>query len=268
MNMLGDTLEKIAFEKAGIIKQGVPVVIGEKHPATTAVFRERAESLKAPLTFADQQRYVADWKFEKNELVAEVTSSKDQEKEFYRLDLTGIYQLKNLLTMLEAVHGLELKGWNLGASAVHKGLKTVRKSTGLHGRWEVIHENPTVILDVAHNEDGIRQIVSQFEITDHEDLHIVIGMVRDKETYRILSLLPRQAAYYFTKAWIPRALPEDQLAEMGGAVGLKGHVYENVNVALETAMENAGPRDLIIVCGSVFLVGELNTRLAKRGQEH
>ena len=257
MNMLGDTLPAIAGEKAGIIKKGVPVVIGETHPETTAVFDKKAALEGAPLTYADHHRFVADWSYDRHILVAEVTTLPSNDKDYYRLDLGGIYQIKNLVTVLEAVRILKSQGWQLEHEAVHHALEHVRRLTGLHGRWEVIRENPTVALDVAHNEDGIRQLVRQIELTDHETLHIVIGMVKDKEIYKVLDLLPRQAHYYFTRAQIPRALPEDQLAEQAGMQGLQGRAYPTVMEAVHAATAHARAKDLVVVCGSVFVVGEV-----------
>ncbi|HTI10586.1 MAG TPA: folylpolyglutamate synthase/dihydrofolate synthase family protein, partial [Puia sp.] len=201
VNLLGDTLGKIAYEKAGIIKKGVPVVIGEFHPETAPVFEARAQEETAPLVFADRQRYVSDWKYERHILVAEVTNSPvSDDKVYYHLDLSGIYQARNLITVLEAVTILHSQGWKLEHAVVQKALREVKKLTGLHGRWELIHEHPDVVLDVAHNEDGVRQLVRQIEVTDHEELHVVLGMVNDKDISKVLSLLPRAATYYFTRA--------------------------------------------------------------------
>jgi len=258
MNMLGDTLPLIAGEKAGIIKKGVPVVVGESHVETAEVFRHKAAAEGAPIVFADQQRTVFDWTYKRHHLVAGVgTSPVADNKEFYELDLPGVYQTKNLVTVLGAVHELRAMGWKLEQPAVEQGLKHVKKLTGLHGRWELIHEHPDVILDVAHNEDGMRQLVRQIEVTDHEELHIVLGMVGDKDIQRALALLPATAAYYFTRADIPRALPEDKLAAQAGAFGLRGHTYPSVAEALKAARSHAKARDLVIVCGSVFVVGEV-----------
>jgi len=258
MNMLGDTLDKIAFEKAGIIKKNTPVVVGEYHPETQKVFTEKAAQENADLHFADKKRFVAEWKFQKHELVAEMTSVHDNEKKYYHLDLTGIYQLKNLVTVIEAIHILQSKGFNISESDIQKGLRHVKKLTGLHGRWEIIHESPKLVLDVGHNEDGIRQIVRQIEITDHENLHIVLGMVKDKEAEKILAILPKHGNYYFTKAQIPRALPEDELAATAKALGLNGAHYPFVKDALQAALNRAGKKDLLLVCGSVFVVGEVD----------
>jgi dihydrofolate synthase/folylpolyglutamate synthase len=258
MNLLGDTLPRIAYEKAGIIKKEVPVVIGEQHPETAPVFEERAREEGASLVYADRQRFVSDWKYERHTLVAEIaTSPVADDKVYYHLDLTGIYQTRNLVTVLEAVRILHGKGWKLEHDAVHAGLRQVKKLTGLHGRWELVHEQPDIILDVAHNEDGIRQLVRQIEVTDHEELHIVLGMVNDKDITKVLSLLPPAATYYFTRAQIPRALPEEQLAEKARAAGLDGNTYPTVAAALQAAKAHAKPRDLVLVCGSVFVVGEV-----------
>ncbi len=258
MNLLGPTLPAIANEKAGIIKPRIPVVIGELHPESAPVFLEKAASDNSPLTFADQRRYVTDWKYGRHTLEVEVsTSPVAAEVEWFTLDLAGIYQTHNLVTVLEAVHVLRQDGWNLDPSAVHRALRQVRHLTGLHGRWELIHEHPDIILDVAHNEDGIRQLLRQIEVTDHEQLHLVLGMVKDKAIDRVLALLPRQATYYYTRARIPRALPEQELAAAAAASGLRGQHYPTVAEALQAAKSRARPKDLIIVCGSVFVVAEV-----------
>ena len=258
MNLLGNTLAAIAFEKAGIIKPGVPVVVGESHPETAPIFEQRAHEEQSPIRFADKHHYISDWKYDRHTLTAEVaTSPIADDKQYYTLDLAGIYQTKNLITVLEAVHALNAKGWKLPHQSVERALRQVKKLTGLHGRWEIIHEHPDVILDVAHNEDGIRQLLRQIELTDHEELHIVLGMVNDKAIDRILSLLPAQATYYFTRARIPRALPEQALAIQAGAAGLKGQSYPTVPEALAAARAHAKPHDLVVVCGSVFVVAEV-----------
>jgi dihydrofolate synthase / folylpolyglutamate synthase len=255
---LGDTLSKIAFEKAGIIKQGVPVVIGENHPETAPVFAQKAMESTAPIRWADAERFVTDWKYERHHLVVEIaTSPVADDQENYTLDLAGIYQARNLVTVLAAVHLLRGLGWDLGDAIVHRALQQVKKLTGLHGRWELIHQRPDIVLDVAHNEDGIRQLTRQIEITDHEELHIVLGMVNDKDINKVLAVLPVQASYYFTRAQIPRALPEELLAEQAAAKGLKGRPYPTVAAALAAAKAHARERDLIVVCGSVFVVGEV-----------
>jgi dihydrofolate synthase/folylpolyglutamate synthase len=258
MNILGDSLEKIAWEKAGIIKQDVPVVVGAWNKQTAHVFEDTAAGQNAPLTFADRKYTVFDWKFQKHELIAEVTRLGTDNKSIYHLDLMGLYQVKNLLTVLEAVHNLNQAGLKIGEDHLQKALRQVKKLTGLHGRWETIHEHPSVILDVAHNEDGIRELSAQIEVTTYHKLRIVIGMVKDKEIDKVLALLPAHAQYYFTKAQIPRALAEDELAKRAASFGLKGTTYPDVNIALKTAVSQSFKDDLVLVCGSVFIAGEVD----------
>lgn len=257
-SLLGNTLEQIAGEKAGIIKPGVPVIIGERKPETEAVFIRQAARTGSPLVFAGEKRFVSDWKYEHHRLIAEVTLSHNNEKESYQLDLPGIYQIKNLVTVLEAAGQLRQQGWKITGEAVKTALAQVKKLTGLHGRWEIIQEHPAVILDVGHNEDGIKAIVAQLELTSFHELHIIIGMARDKEIDKVLHLLPGTARYYFTKAQIPRALPEEELRSRARAAGLRGEGYPDVNTALKAAVEHAHKDDLILVCGSVFIAGEVD----------
>jgi dihydrofolate synthase/folylpolyglutamate synthase len=276
MNLLGDSLEKIAVEKAGIIKHTIPVVIGEVLPETQPIFEKAAKEKQAPLSIASQKRQATDWKWEGpaqlhprptgssgrhsggHELVVEVAEEHMTDHKLYHLDLPGIYQVKNLLTVLESCHQLKLQGWKLPDPVIHKALRHVKKSTGLYGRWDIIHLFPTIVLDVAHNEDGIKQLAEQIELTDHRELHIILGFVKDKEIEKILSLLPRTAHYYFTQAAIPRAIDAENLREKAAAHNLKGKNYKDVNTALTDAKAKASKEDLIIVCGSVFLVGEVN----------
>lgn len=257
MNLLGDSLEKIAGEKAGIIKQNVPVIIGETIKETLPVFEKIAAEKNAPLTIASQKRQAAEWKWEKHELIVEVSEKNKTDHRVYKLDLPGLYQTKNLLTVLEACSQLQQKGWNVDESDIHKALEQVKKLTGLHGRWDIIHEHPLIILDVGHNEDGIKQILKQIELTDHHELHIILGMVNDKEIDKVLEQLPKTAHYYFTQAAIPRALKAESLKQKAESLGLKGKIYVDVNTALKSAKDKAAKNDLIIVCGSIFLVAEV-----------
>ncbi|MBO9570939.1 MAG: bifunctional folylpolyglutamate synthase/dihydrofolate synthase [Chitinophagaceae bacterium] len=257
MNILGNTPQQIAAEKAGIIKKSIPVVIGETSEETEEVFISVAEENNAPITFADQLRYTANWSHEDGYLVTDLIDKQNDTRVRVELDLPGYYQLKNLLTVAETVCHLPEKGFPLDPAKMLYAFKHVKKLTGLHGRWEVIHHNPSVILDVAHNEDGIRELMKQVELSDYHELHIVTGMVRDKEIDKILSLLPDTAHYYFTQAHIPRALPAEQLQQRAEAAGLVGHAYPDVNLALKNALSKAGKNDIILVCGSVFTVGEV-----------
>ncbi len=259
MNLLGDSLEKIAFEKAGIIKPGVPVIVGEVINETAPVFEKTATEKNAFLSIASQKRQVTNWSWKKNELIAEVNETHQIDHKIYHLDLPGLYQTKNLLTVLEACSQLQQQGWKIDDETIHKGLRQVKKLTAFHGRWDVLQHYPTVVLDVAHNEDGIRQLTEQIELTDHHELHIVLGMAKDKAIESVLDLLPRSAHYYFTRANIPRALDPEILLQQAKARQLKGNTYENVNTALSAAKANAAKNDLVIVCGSVFLIGDIDS---------
>jgi dihydrofolate synthase / folylpolyglutamate synthase len=257
MNILGDTLPLIAAEKAGIIKKNVTAVVGESSDETDEVFLSIAAERHAPIAFADKRYYASDWRHNNGLLETDIVSTHDQSRVSYQLDLPGYYQLKNLVTVAETIHQLRGKKFDLPQEKIARALKQVKKLTGLHGRWEVIHQYPQVVLDVAHNEDGIRELVNQVELSDFRQLHIVIGMVKDKEIDRVLALLPAEAEYYFTKAQIPRALPENVLHHKAITLGLKGEAFVDVNHALKTAMSRASREDLILVCGSVFVVGEV-----------
>jgi dihydrofolate synthase/folylpolyglutamate synthase len=157
------------------------------------------------------------------------------------------------------VQQLQKKGWDISQQAIYEGLSNTRKLTGLHGRWETIHFHPQVILDVAHNESGIQEVLSQLELMHYHNLHIILGMVKDKESGKILTMLPKNALYYFTRAQIPRAMQEDLLAQKAIEMGLEGEAYPNVHSALEAALLHSDKDDLILVCGSVFLVGEVDS---------
>ena len=257
INLLGNTLEKIAFEKAGIIKPNTSVVIGEILPQTKNVFETVAAEKNAAISFAQHHFYIKDWEYKNHNLSATVTNIKADTEEKYMLDLSGIYQTKNLITTLDAVKHLQQAGFNIEHKDIVHALQHVKKLTGLHGRWEIINTNPTVILDVAHNEDGIKQLILQLELYNYKNLHIITGMVNDKDIDRVLSLLPKRAAYYFTQANIPRALAADELAAKAAAAGLSGKVFTNVNESLKHVLHYADEEDLILVCGSVFLIGEV-----------
>lgn len=258
MNILGDTLEKIAYEKAGIIKQNTPVIIGEVLNETKPIFQTAATEKKSPLIFAQENFYVQDFNYENNHLKTEVVDVGKDEHYTFLLDLPGVYQTKNIVAVLEAVHQLQLKGWHISLQHVEKALKQVKHLTGLHGRWEKLKENPAVIVDVAHNTAGIKQLLEQLELESYTRLHLIIGFVKDKDIESILSLLPVTADYYFTKAELPRALNEKVLADLAARHGLRGKCFANVNAALHEAITRADKEDLILVCGSVFLVAEVN----------
>lgn len=257
MNILGDTLEKIAFEKAGIIKEGIPVIVGETLPETEKTFDQVAKEKKSVLYKAAAERQAINWYWENHDLVVEVAQQHRTDHQLYHLDLPGIYQAKNLLTVLEACSRLQQQGWNIEEEHIKTGLQSAKKITGFHGRWEVIHQFPLIVLDVAHNEDGVKMLMEQVEVTDHDHLHIVLGIVKDKAPERILAMFPKFADYYFTQADIPRALNAEILKETAQQFDLHGEIYSDVNIAIAAAKTKALKRDLILVCGSVFLVGEV-----------
>lgn len=257
MNILGDTLEKIAFEKAGIIKSGIPVVIGETLPETKPVFDTVAQEKNAPLYAASALQQVIHWEQSNLHLSVQMQEAGRQDAHHYSLDLPGFYQTKNIGAILQTIRLLQQQGWQIPDAAIQHGLSNTRKLTGLHGRWEQISEHPRIILDVGHNEDGIRAILEQLELTNFSQLHIVIGMVKDKEINTVLGLLPKKAIYYFTQANIPRALPAPALLAAAKEFGLQGTDYPEVNLAYLAAKRSAAANDLVLVCGSVFIVGEL-----------
>lgn len=262
MQLLGNTLEAIAAEKAGIIKQQVPVVVGKMDATLYQVFKNKlvntsGENSSHLLHLADDY-----WKIlslqSTNNLQMEVVESATLHTYHYTLDLPGMYQQNNLPCVLTTIRLLQQMGFAISEAHLEKGLQQVVSSTGLHGRWELIHQQPLVIADVAHNEDGMRWLVKQVAQTQYRHLFIIIGMVKDKAVDKVLALLPANASYYFTQASIPRAMPADQLASLANEYNLSGKIVANVNQALEQAMQIAGNNDLILVCGSVFLVGELH----------
>jgi dihydrofolate synthase/folylpolyglutamate synthase len=257
MQLLGDSLEKIAFEKAGIIKPGVPVVLGEATPTTLPVFQQKAQAEKANLTIASEERILKHYEWKDDQLCVTVAKKGGAVLSF-KLDLPGIYQTKNILTVLAAIDRLREQGWKLGEEAITKGLSSARTITGLHGRWQKIASSPAIIIDVAHNEAGILQLKEQLKQTSYTQLHLIMGVVKDKSIDSMFALLPKEASYYFTKASLPRALPEQELRSLGALVGCKGEAYPDVNKALEAARSKASPDDLIVVCGSIFLAGEVN----------
>ena len=256
MEFLGTDLATIAGEKAGIIKKGSPVVISWKQEETENVFRKKAEELDVPLFFASDK-----WILEKLPGQKGKTRYRAQRNGGPELilepDLPGSYQRFNLPGVLEAWYQLKKQGWNLDEGALLSGLSSVQEQTGLMGRWQTLSHVPHVICDVGHNEDGIREVLAMLEQEDYAQLHFVIGMVSDKETDKILKLLPHNALYYFCQASIPRALPVEVLQERALAAGLHGEAFATVKEAYETAKSRAANKDLVFVGGSTFVVAEV-----------
>lgn len=256
-NILGDTLPQIAAEKAGIIKPGVPVVISETQSEVQDVFINTAASAGAPIHFADQEWLESSNAIEGNHFTLTLLDTRQQQMRRIQLDLNGHYQEKNVMGVLSAVKILQQNGWHITWEHITQALSHVRKLTGLRGRWEVIQQHPLTVLDVGHNEAGIGEIIEQLGHVNYQQLHIVVGFVKDKEVEKVLPLFPSTAHYYFCKAQIPRAMDEVALAEMAAASGLKGAPYATVQAALQAARQHAQPEDMILVCGSFFIVAEV-----------
>lgn len=269
MALLGNTLPAIAGEKAGIIKGETPVVISEIIEETKLVFEQKAKLENAPIYFAEEfltfKSFQHNWAtslFEFHQPLIHLLDAPLFQKTFtINCDLPGKYQHKNLKGVLVAIQLLSTMGWKINAKQVNNALLNVKKNTGLMGRWECIQESPKIILDVAHNEHGVNALLDQLATLHFNELHIITGMVKDKDVEAVLKLLPKKATYYFTQSHIPRALSCLELSEKGSSLGLVGECYENVNLAIAVANKNANPKDLILVIGSVFLVAEVNRNL-------
>jgi dihydrofolate synthase/folylpolyglutamate synthase len=260
MQFLGETLPKIAGEKAGIIKPEVPVIISQTQEETTEIFLAKAKEVNAPIVFADS-RFVINRLGEKRKgeaLLAAFEVSSDSKKAKFEFGLLGNYQKYNLPGILQGVDELRNQGWEISENALSQGLAGVSVLTGLKGRWQILGENPIVIADTGHNEPGILEILAQLETYSFHSLWMVIGMVQDKDISKILALLPKEAKYVFCNAQIPRALAAESLAEKAFEFELKGEIIPDVNDALNFARKNAGPDDLIFVGGSTFVVAEID----------
>ncbi|MBP9029777.1 MAG: bifunctional folylpolyglutamate synthase/dihydrofolate synthase [Bacteroidales bacterium] len=255
-DLLGDTLPKIAVEKAGIIKPNTPVVISQYQPEIEEIFIEKAKKQNSPITFAGKEITISQQYTKSNKLqyFKLIESSKELNIE---LDLLGIYQRNNLPGVIKAIEILRDKNFAIPDSAIVDGLKNVQSLTGLMGRWQKISENPLIYCDTGHNTDGIQYVVDQINRTPHNKLHMVIGAVADKNINGMLALLPKNATYYFTQAAIPRALNHEELMKKAMLHGLKGNSYPNVAMALTEAKKAANPNDLIFVGGSTFVVAEV-----------
>ncbi len=228
---LGETLPEIAFEKAGIIKPNVPVVIGERQQKVEHVFKEKAAIVNAELIFASDSA------------------------QNLKSDLLGDYQLKNIQTAVAAIHNL--KGFAVSAAQIEKGLLNVVKNTDLKGRWQILQEAPKVICDTAHNKEGLQITMHQLKKEKYKNLHIVLGVVSDKKLDDVLPIFPKNASYYFCKPNIPRGLSATELKEKAQEFNLVGEKYISVKLALENALHNANQEDIIYVGGSTFVVAEI-----------
>lgn len=255
---LGDTLENIAGEKAGIIKEATPVVVGESQPETKLVFVSRAKDQGAPILFADQMYRVAAQEPLPGGQRFTIESLMDGARFDVESDLPGLYQRKNVLTALAALDVLNGSGGiGLTREHVRKGIAAAARSTGLQGRWQVLSQRPLTVCDTGHNEAGIAEVAAQIARQTYRRLYMVVGFVEDKDLSKVLPLLPREARYIFTNAGIRRALPAEELARRAAAYGLAGECAESVAEALSRARSQAGPDDMIFIGGSTYVVAEI-----------
>lgn len=232
---LGDTLEKIAVEKAGIIKKGIPVVIGEYTAETKAVFDAKAQENQSEIFYASDIQ------------LPDIPAA-----------LTGDYQQANKKTVLQTLRVVQKQGkYHITEEHIRKGFMQVIKTTGLLGRWQHIHTHPTALCDTAHNAHGLKIVMQQLARQEFEQLHLVLGVVNDKDLTDILPLFPKKATYYFCKPAIPRGLAAEELAKQASLFGLQGAIYRSVSEAYQSALVNAGREDLIYVGGSTFVVAEI-----------
>ena len=255
---LGNNLPDIAKEKAGIIKTNVPTVIGETNPETENVFKKTAQERNTNIYFADQE-YRTDYSMLSmdNKQVFNIYKGDENTYPELKLDLLGFYQAKNILTVIKSIELLKTRFDNISRESIYKGLANVIANTGLHGRWQILGIKPLTVCDTGHNKEGLEFVIKQINQTAYKSLHIVLGVVDDKNIDKILEMMPKDAQYYFTNAKIPRALNRDILKSRAEKYSLKGNSYETVEDALKNAKKNAKDNDLIFIGGSTFVVAEV-----------
>lgn len=256
--LLGDDLPTIAREKAGIIKAGVPVVVSKKQAEVEGVFREVASQLGATLYFADENFHVNSTHNLVSRQVLEISRGGAPYLPELELSLGGNYQQFNMPGVLQVLELLQARGFALSEAHIREGLAHVNRFTGFKGRWQVLSQKPLTICDTGHNEDGIKQVIEQLQSLQPPRVHVVFGMVQDKDVRKVLALLPADFMYYFTQASLPRALPAGELQGLAAGFGLQGTTYPDVNAALGAARKAAAPEDVIFIGGSTFVVAEID----------
>ncbi len=253
---LGHTLAEIAGEKAGIIKPGVPVVIGEASPETRPVFEQAAEGVQAPITFAEDTPEIISSHLDEEGLRHYTTKYFGS----FVAELAGDCQVKNTETILHAVDALKAVGLLNNVENIeeklHRAFRQVGALTGLMGRWQVVKRQPTVVLDTGHNIGGWQYLAKRLSSDDYPHVHIVFGMMGDKDISAVLKLLPKSATYYFTRASVVRSLSADEVQRQAGAFGLQGNAYPDVQTSAAAALKAAAPEDLIYIGGSSFIVAD------------
>jgi dihydrofolate synthase / folylpolyglutamate synthase len=256
-SLLGNTLQEIAFEKAGIIKPNTPVVISQVQNEVKDVFIKKAAEVNAPITFAGEELHAYKKDLVTDKLIADVLRHGHLAYELLEFGLSGEYQLKNIAGVLTTLEIVNQSGFSISEDALRNGVAHVGELTGLKGRWQKLGENPLIICDTAHNEDGIQEVLKQIKNTPHKDLFIVFGTVNDKDISKILAHLPVHGAYFFCEANIPRALKAEELFKYAKDFHLNGEVIKDVNEAIAKAKSIAKEEDLIFVGGSNFVVAEI-----------
>lgn len=258
-HLLGNTISDIAAEKAGIIKNNTPVVIGETTPETKIIFEEKAKSTDSEIIYAEDNFEISIKENNAAHIICNVTDKSSDTTALLSSDLNGEYQTKNIRTVLTALKKINSLGFNLYEAKTKTALSHVKKRTGLKGRWDIISTTPTIILDVAHNKDGIQMVLNQLSTTyQNKKIHFVLGFVNDKDIDAILEMLPKNAKYYFTNAHIERALPHHELKVIAKNKGLEGISFDHINDAILDAKKNADQDDIIMVCGSFFTLAEID----------
>ena len=251
---LGDTIEKIAKEKAGIIKSGVPVVIGESVPESKEVFNKKAEEEQSPIIFADESDEITGFEITKMNGIRYTSKTLG----VFHGELGGEYQIKNTATIISAISELRKTGISICTENIIDGFKNVSKSTGLMGRWQTINNKPLTICDTGHNIAGISYIVNQLKnYSDKLCLRIVFGMVNDKDINGVLQIMPKDAEYYFCQAQVKRAKNSEELKACAEKYGLNGKTFATVGEAYEKAIEESDENDMVFVGGSSFVVADL-----------
>jgi len=256
--LLGNTIVKIAGEKAGIIKKGIPVVISESNDEYNSVFNKKAEEMNSPVFYADKE-----YRVDHSLLIADEGKqlfyfNKTGKLDFPALksDLMGDYQKKNIAAVLKTLELLRDKGWNISKRNIEDGIERVKQNTGLRGRWDILQYNPMIICDTGHNVAGLTWVARQLKEMKYNKLHFILGMVSDKDLKGVLKLLPKDAVYYFTRASIPRARRVEELAEMAKESGLHGKSFDTVKKAAASAINESGKDDVIFIGGSSYVVAD------------
>jgi len=230
-NLLGKNIHSIASEKAGIIKNNTPIIIGRKQTEIEHIFKNISDKKKAPLIFAEKTKFTS--------------------------DLKGDYQKENINTTIEAIKQLQKKGWNITRQNIITGLNNVKKNLYFKGRWEVLQSDPLIIAETAHNFEGLKNAINQFKTIKFKNLHFILGMSKDKRHKEIFKILPKNATYYFSQARSERSMQKEKLYELGNNYNLNGNVYSSVNEALIEAKKRANKDDLIFIGGSIFVISEV-----------